>query len=200
VASLEEYPKISRKKWILNWPAQVILGISSVYWTAEVTQALQAGGGRSLFDCNSKLDGQLRDMVELVRGKLSKLQRKTLGALTTIDVHNRDVVAKMVDLGTKEVADFEWMSQLRYYWEDAWKDGQAVKKGMKTLVARIVNARCLYGYEYLGNTMRLVITALTDRCYRTMIGALDLLYGGAPEGPAGTGKTETVKGRKFCSF
>jgi len=196
VASLEEYPKIPRRKWILNWPAQVILGISSVYWTSEVTQALQAGGGRSFLDCNSKLDGQLRDMVELVRGKLSKLQRKTLGALTTIDVHNRDVVAKMVDLGTREVADFEWMSQLRYYWEDAWKDGQAVKKGMKTLVARIVNARCLYGYEYLGNTMRLVITALTDRCYRTMIGAVDLLYGGAPEGPAGTGKTETVKGKK----
>eukprot|EP01038_Epipyxis_sp_PR26KG_P008094 gene8094-10963_t len=193
VASLEEYSKVSRKKWILNWPAQVILGVSSVFWTTEVTTALRAGGGKALADCNNQLDGQLKDMVVLVRGKLSKLQRKTLGALTTIDVHNRDVVAKMVDLGTHEVSDFEWMSQLRYYWEDSWKDGQAVKKGMKTLVARIVNARCLYGYEYLGNTMRLVITALTDRCYRTMIGALDLLYGGAPEGPAGTGKTETVK-------
>lgn len=200
VGSLEEYPTIARKQWILNWPAQVVLGVSSVYWTMEVTQALRDGGGNSLVACNDKLNSQLRGMVELVRGKLSKLERRTLGALTTIDVHNRDVVAKMVELGTHEVSDFEWMSQLRYYWEDTWKDGQAVKKGMKTLVARIVNARCLYGYEYLGNTMRLVITALTDRCYRTMIGAVDLLYGGAPEGPAGTGKTETVKGAFSCTF
>jgi dynein heavy chain len=57
--------------------------------------------------------GQLADMVKLVRGKLDRLARLTLGALTVIDVHARDVTKRLIQANMTSVNDFEWISQMR---------------------------------------------------------------------------------------
>jgi len=187
--SLLEYPSngLERDDWLFGYPAQAVLVVDIIQWTAEATKAIEhvqkgtnKNGVVEFLDFSRK---QIGKMIDLVRKNLTTSQRTMLGALIVIDVHARDVVDALIKNNVNDINDFEWTKQLRYYWEN----------DVDNCVVRQTNTRFIYSYEYLGNGPRLVITPLTDKCYMTLTGALHLNYGGAPAGPAGTGKTETTK-------
>ena len=112
--------------------------------------------------------------MNLVRGDIKPAQRITLGSLIVSYVHGnniiifpnyslqkmlfplkgRDVVKELIAKKVTSLNDFAWVAQLQYLWVNELVQVQMIMTSIN------------YGYEYLGNTSRLVMTPLTDRCFR----------------------------------
>ncbi|XP_004691642.1 PREDICTED: dynein heavy chain 6, axonemal [Condylura cristata] len=185
-AAIADYQGKPRTTWVISGhPSQVILTISQIMWCRDLTECLERDSDQleALEDFEKVNFERLNALAALVRGSLPKLHRNIITALITIDVHARDIVTELVQAKVEQVDSFDWQRQLRYYWDI----------DLDNCVARMALSQYTYGYEYLGACPRLVITPLTDRCYLCLMGALQLDLGGAPAGPAGTGKTETTK-------
>ena len=106
---------IDRADWMWAYPAQVVIAIDQVMWTAGVTIAIRKVEGnhqpnedepaapprkeatQEFLDFSLK---QIDAMVAQVRLPLNKQQRTLLGAMLTIDVHARDVVRTLVKKGS----------------------------------------------------------------------------------------------------
>ncbi len=74
--SIDDYAVSDRSKWVQQWPGQVVLCTSQIFWTKLVAEALEKPNGLKDFLAlsNKQIDG----IVELVRGKLTKAIRTTL--------------------------------------------------------------------------------------------------------------------------
>lgn len=162
----DAYLNSVRHEWVLKWPGQTVQCISQTFWTEQITECFsKENPNQALGDYMEKSVEQISHIVSLVRGSLLPQNRITLGALVVLDVHGRDVLLELIEKNVGNENDFIWLSQFRYYWKN------------KKLATRMINSTLMYGYEYLGNTSRLVITPLTDRCFRTLFGALHLHLG-----------------------
>ncbi|KAM8939967.1 dynein axonemal heavy chain 6 [Pelodytes ibericus] len=186
-AAIADYQNKNRVDWVVaGHPSQVVLTISQLMWCRDLTHCLEGDdedNSKSLAKFEKVNFERLNTLAGLVRGQLPTLHRNIITALITIDVHARDIVSDLVKDQVNSIDSFEWQRQLRYYWD----------LDLDNCVARMALSQYTYAYEYLGACPRLVITPLTDRCYLCLMGALQLDLGGAPAGPAGTGKTETTK-------
>ena len=174
-----------KDKWVLNNPGQMLITAGCISWTMECERALRDKENvkEALKRLRRKWVQYLNKLVEMTRMTLDSITRKKLTALITIEVHARDVIEKLIKSRCSSPHDFDWVAQLRFYWD----------RESKHCTAKQVLSVFDYGYEYQGNNGRLVVTPLTDRCYMTLGAAMFTRRGGNPLGPAGTGKTETVK-------
>ena len=177
-----------RGQWLMaNHPAQSILISDSIQWTTMTESCLESDD--VMGDLEELLDSiiiDLKDVIDKVRSNLSKEKRRMINSLITQDVHYRDIIEDLIEEEVQSKDDFKWLQQLRY-------SHQAGNVAYDMIVIRQVNSEIHYGFEYLGIPSKLAITTLTDRCWMTITTALSLNLGCSPQGPAGTGKTESVK-------
>ena len=182
-----------RHEWLFDYCAQIMVVVTRIVYTEDVNlcfDQMEEGNDNALKEYLDKCQAQLNHLSDLINGttlhndtELTRGDRSKIITLVTIDVHGRDVISKLIADRVETVDCFQWQSQLRYLIDEATQDCRI----------RVCDFDARYSYEYIGNCGCLVITPLTDRCYITLTQASRLILGGAPAGPAGTGKTETVK-------
>ena len=171
----------------------MVLFSAQISWTAECTRALvDSKHKKTMRSLYGRWNQYLERLSAYVKG-FDGLDTLKLKALITLEVHNRDMIEDLARSGSSSPNSFEWLKHLRFYYD---KDEGDYGLGM----IRQLTSVFTYGYEYLGNPNRLVLTSLTDRCYLTLTTALSLNRGGAAQGSPGTGKTDTVKDLGRCIF
>ena len=100
-----------------------------------------------------------------IEGQVTDLKYK---ALIMDTVHNMDVVQQLINEKVRNIYDWLWQKQLRFYLEH------------NKAVIRMVDAQFNYTYEYQGNAQKLVHTPLTDKCYLTLTQGMHMGFGGNP--------------------
>ena len=171
--------------WLEKYPAQLVTLAVQVAWTASIEKSLEdhQAPEHPLNTICQALDL----FADIVLQELAPVTRRKCEHLITELVHQRDVTRSLINQRILDNQGFTWLSQMRFYID------RSIENPLDRLVIRVAETSYPYGWEYLGVPDRLVQTPLTDRVYLTLTQALDKQLGGSPFGPAGTGKTESVK-------
>ena len=178
--ALPKLVKMKKSRWPTDHASQTLLAVDMLLWRHKVEEAITSLDLRAAETYVLESISQLADRIQ--HPKTTTVEKITFSSMLTLEVHMRDVAREMVLCGVDNVSDFIWQRQLRM--ELDTEKGLRLKQGPYTLPV---------GFEYVGVQPRLVITSVTDRIYLTIVSALAMGLGTAPAGPAGTGKTETVK-------
>ncbi|XP_022103094.1 cytoplasmic dynein 2 heavy chain 1-like isoform X1 [Acanthaster planci] len=168
-----------------KFPSQILCLANEIQFTEQCESAMKEN---SLQEYLIELEAQLEGYTSVdIQGNgendqaMHVLELK-LKALILDNIHFIDVVQQLMKDNILSMEEWMWQKQLRFYQADKGK-----------AIMRMVDAEFQYTFEYQGNAAKLVHTPLTDKCYLTLTQGMHMGMGGNPYGPAGTGKTESVK-------
>ncbi|XP_029699181.1 cytoplasmic dynein 2 heavy chain 1 isoform X3 [Takifugu rubripes] len=168
-----------------SYPLQILCLAEQIQFTEDVESALKQ---QNLLQLELNLTAKLEHYTTVDTSSVDQANKEStvlqlkLKALILDVIHNISVVKQLKQAGVTSPDSWAWRKQLRFYMDTD-----------RCCVIHMVDAHFSYTYEYQGNAAKLVHTPLTDKCYLTLTQAMKMGLGGNPYGPAGTGKTESVK-------
>jgi len=172
--------------WIDSCSSQVAVVALQVMACQKIEADIARAGGS--FESSSEyFKSLLKMLADSVLQDLTAIRRKKIEHFIGELVHQQNVVKVLEKKKTAGLDDFSWLYFLRVYYR------AAEASPLERVQVLVADASFFYGFEYQGVAERLVQTPLTDKAYLTLTQALRTRMGGSPFGPAGTGKTETVK-------
>lgn len=183
---IKECHKIFRRNNIQqvlqNFPQQALQVVSHIFWTEQIKSALGLTHNIKLRIYYQKLDNTVKDKIRMVNETdPTNLDRLKLRNLIIEDLNLRYLVKKILDSAYISESQLDWVAHSKYFIEN------------DQVMIQIMNSSTNYMYEYLGNSSPIVMTPLTDRCYRTLVNAHQFHFSGLLQGPGDTGKSETIR-------
>ncbi|CAD5120552.1 DgyrCDS9119 [Dimorphilus gyrociliatus] len=165
----------------LAYPSQILSVAEFVRFTGACEKMINGKGLKKFHEDMSRQLESYTNVDISEAGSQGHVLDLKLKSLILDCIHNIDVIEQQMSNEITSIQEWQWQKQLRYYMKD------------DCCIMRMVDAEFDYTYEYQGNAGKLVHTPLTDKCYLTLTQAMSMGMGGNPYGPAGTGKTESVK-------
>ncbi|KAK9459211.1 dynein heavy chain, N-terminal region 1-domain-containing protein [Lipomyces oligophaga] len=186
VFNLENLTREQFVSWIQKYPAQIVVLTAQIISTSEIENQI-ISESHNLSEVFDALEHLLELLASIVLEELARIDRKKCEALITELVHQRNIAQHLIEHEIISVREYPWVATMRFYYYES------IVPATQRVIVRMGSAAFRYGFEYLGVQDRLVQTPLTDKCFLALTGALEQNFGGSPFGPAGTGKTESIK-------
>ena len=96
--------------------AQIVLLVAAVTYVQEATKAMveiKGGDKDGMTKHYTRVAEQLKELVLLTKGELTKVARTKVMCMITLDAHSRDIIDKLIRQDAAYVESFQWKSQIK---------------------------------------------------------------------------------------